>query len=343
MKKSRVLFVCLLLIVGFTVVISQVPQKKGTPIGSNLKITNFIKFIQTAISMEEVAKAYAQAGFTKSEADELTDKIKASSALQEKLRSLGQKTEAAAQEETPEIKKKMQERLTVLTARKEEVNKQSMQTALASLTRMKAGPKMMALETDECIADYPSVSSVATPVCPGMDLLIVGKGFGKKKDRSGVTIDMQGKTFQAPVAKWGGCVITAMLPLDIAGVKRDKKAIVTVTTGDGKTALGSVEFIAYEDIKMRRQYRFLVGPPVTVITFFNFVLFDDNLKNDWQLIDHNLIPSDLNGHSEIKETSPLRVPNGRARLVVHSDVGFFGMTVFNVYQFAMGPRGLSPW
>ena len=334
MKKPQGLFLSLLVFLGLFLALSHARQNvPQTPSGQ--KIKNLMTAIQRATSLEEVDEAYTKAALTQSEADSLEALIKASPHLQSKLRALAEKEEATAKDEVNAKDEELERRI-------EKAKEEFVQSITAAAASTVAAVKADAAKLERTSrADAPAISKISHARV-GKELFISGNGFGEK--RGTVILVTQGKSFNTHWVSWTQCLISVLVPDYITGVKGDKKATVSLTTAEGKTATGNTEFVPVYSVATRAAEVFCKGGYYLGSGSCDKIFWNSKLKNDWELTDNHLKRLKYSGgHAEIKEASPLHVPNGLARVKVHSGANYFAMALYTLYQSARGPRGLSPW
>lgn len=339
MKSHLLLSLCVIVCVCFSDLSAQVqrPTKQKYPqtilrpaIPS--KVDAFIKTLQGATTLEEVQKAFSGANLTKAEVDQVKNRIESSAALKQKLDQLQNVEVAAGKAMAKESSQAENARLTTL---KNQINTERLDSYRKSILTIRQAA--VAKRTDAlvtCQADAPLITSVS-PVTPAVEFAIQGRGFG---DVAGtVEVVTAGKVFVAHVTGWNGCTIYAELGDNVAGVRANPQAVVSVTTREGKKTRTNVDFKPTLVTSQETKYDWVFGwywGAKKDWTFWNFAL-----KNDWYVASTSLTHYGQ-GHAEITSAPARNVPNGSARTKVHAGVAALGHSSFTVYLTLAGPKGL---
>ncbi|MFX0198528.1 MAG: hypothetical protein ACFFCW_20605 [Candidatus Hodarchaeota archaeon] len=339
MKKNPLFLVGFFLCIFFSTTLVQqaFPQQKlSQPVQKMTgtgKIDQFLKVLQGAKSLKEVQAAFNQARFSKAEVKQLQSKIEASPSLKKKLDSLYNQAEAAARVESGKMESQEAKQTAIAVA---QLNQNLKARHLQSIRSIKQVVALMRDPEVRCKADAPSISEVSD-VMPGVEFAIRGMGLGK--DSGHVDVITQTRIFRARINQWNSCVVYAQLSSDIAGVRQDDQATVSLTTNVGIVVRHFARFTPLMETKFYQKQKALNGwywGASKDYTFWNSVL-----KNDWYVLGTGL-QHRLQGHAEITLAPPQNTPNCSSRTRVHAGVAAFGKCFFYVFQRIAGPKGTSP-
>lgn len=303
-------------------------QKPSTP----SKVESFIAVLQKAKSLTEAREAFEKSAFSQAEIEQVKNRIEGTPALKAKLDDLQNKMKTAAQTERQQVSRMHTAQVATLQT---ELNTQRVATYRQEVLSVRQDPVANPLDPAvRCMADAPTITRV-TPVTPGVEFAIRGKGFGEHVGT--VELATAGKVFVAHVTGWNSCTIYAMLGDHVSGVLKNPQAALSVTTKEGKKTRATADFSPAIETREGSEHDYVFG-------YYwggskDWTYWDFRLKNDWYVVSTSLRHF-KDGHAEITSAPARNVPNGSARTRVHAGTAALGLSSFTVTLTLAGPKGL---
>ncbi len=327
----------------FSVAFSQVARQRPAQLARpSAKIEQFLKFLETAKSLNEVKAELAQVRFTAAEIDELKNNAQQSARYKQNMDRIVAQSKAI-----------LQPKMNMAEARMATMAKEANAGRLAAAGpgRDRFGPK----EPATCPPSGPlKIAAMPAELNPGYDFTITGTGFGDKQGTIRVVLPETLKSLeQATISSWKDCYIRARLSADIPELDKPQTQLVLMTSRAG---LGDKVSRAVT-VRPRPQYitlsdngfcigvggLFPLGSTGPEITACDKVCFDFPLINGYYVykldFEPMLMSEDADSVVALESSPPLNTPNVSLRTLVKARMSSCNIGGWGLSIVLAGPKG----